>query len=145
MVFFVFFDIFTRACASIGAATTRVLIDLGIGKSAITNWKHGSEPSNRTKKQIADYFGVSVDEFMDGKIGKKQDEPISQDTLREIIAYMRENEKAAAQPSDSLKMMNMFEKLSDKQPAVIRRLCLFVGILHSIFSKHCLLFYSQFY
>jgi transcriptional regulator with XRE-family HTH domain len=64
----VFYDIFIRACEEKGVAPTRVLVDLGISKSAYSNWKDGGDASNKIKKLIADYFGVSVREFLAGQI-----------------------------------------------------------------------------
>ena len=39
-----------------GIAESRVLRELDISHSVISNWKNGSIPSNRTMRQIADYF-----------------------------------------------------------------------------------------
>lgn len=63
-----FYDNYLKICEERGVAPTRVLVDLGISKSAISNWKNGGEPSNRTKKAIADYFGITVRQLMDGEI-----------------------------------------------------------------------------
>jgi transcriptional regulator with XRE-family HTH domain len=66
----VFFDIFERACKENGIAPTRVLVDLGISKSSYGHWKNGGEASNRTRKAIADYFGLTVAELMSGETKK---------------------------------------------------------------------------
>ena len=85
----VFSDIFEAACAEIGVAPTRLLIELGIGKSALSNRKNGSEPSNRTKKQIADHFGVSVSDFMNGEFGIKTPVTSEDDELNEYLDELR--------------------------------------------------------
>lgn len=83
-----FAEIFERACAEVGKAPTALLKEIGIGKSAMSNWKSGHEPSNRTKKQIADYFGVTVSDLMDGKIKKPADNgELSADEKRLISGY----------------------------------------------------------
>ena len=89
-VLFMFSAIFEKLCEEAGIAPTRVLIELGIGKSALSNWKRGSEPSNRTKKQIADYFGVSVSELLAGKTNttKKSEES---DEMAEMLQEFRDN------------------------------------------------------
>lgn len=83
-MFFMFAKIFEAACAEVGKAPTAVLKEIGIGKSAMSNWKSGHKPSNRTKKQIADYFGVTVSELMDGKIKK----PTGNDELSADEKYL---------------------------------------------------------
>lgn len=66
-----FYDYYLDICAKHGVAPTSVLTMLGISKSTIANWKNGSEPSNRTKKALADYFGITVTELMSGEIKEK--------------------------------------------------------------------------
>ena len=61
-----FYDRYLSLCTAQGVAPTTVLSELGISKSAYTGWKSGAEPANRTKKQIADYFGMTVSELMSG-------------------------------------------------------------------------------
>jgi transcriptional regulator with XRE-family HTH domain len=65
-VCFMFFDVFNKLCAEKGISASRALLDLEMGKSSVTRWKNGGEPSNSTMKKIADYFGVSVDHLMTG-------------------------------------------------------------------------------
>ena len=83
-----FAEIFERACAEVGKAPTALLKEVGIGKSAMSNWKAGHQPSNRTKKQLADYFGVTVAEMMEGKIKKPADnDELSADEKTLIEGY----------------------------------------------------------
>lgn len=40
----------------------------GISQTAFSNWKAGrSEPSVDSLKKLADYFGVSIEYFLEGK------------------------------------------------------------------------------
>lgn len=48
-----FYDNYLKICEERGVAPTRVLVDLGISKSAYGHWKNGGEPSNRTKPKTA--------------------------------------------------------------------------------------------
>lgn len=86
-----FIDIYTKNCEEAGVAPTGVLSALGISKSAYSNWKKGGEPSNRTKKQIADYFGVSVNDFMSGKINTApaKAEADDDDEMAELLETIR--------------------------------------------------------
>ena len=44
----------------------RVSIDTGIGRSTFSDWKSGrSKPKLEKLKILADYFGVSVDYFLE--------------------------------------------------------------------------------
>lgn len=51
----------------------RVSLDTGITKSTFSDWKSGrSKPKTDKLKILADYFGVSIEYFMDEKEGGKQ-------------------------------------------------------------------------
>lgn len=87
-----FYDNYLKICEERGVAPTRVLVDLGISKSAISNWKNGGEPSNRTKKAIADYFGITVRQLMSGEIeNAPAPEQSEDDELDEILEEARRN------------------------------------------------------
>lgn len=62
-----FYSNFMSLCAELGVAPSAVLVALGIGKAGLKRWREGTDPSNPIKKKIADYFGISVKELMDGK------------------------------------------------------------------------------
>lgn len=70
-----FYDRYLAICEAHGVAPTTVLTQLKISKGTISNWKAGSEPLNKTKKQIADYFGMSVAELMGEVTPDKPSEP----------------------------------------------------------------------
>ncbi len=53
-----FYDNFIKLCDRFGASPSRVLLDIGMSKSTLTNWKAGGAPFNETKKKIAEYFNV---------------------------------------------------------------------------------------
>lgn len=49
-----------------GVTDYRVSVETGITKSTFTDWKNGrSEPKLDKLKKIAEYFGVSVDYFVE--------------------------------------------------------------------------------
>lgn len=64
-----FYDGFLYWCEVKGISPTRALLNLGYSKSMLTNWKNGSDPLNETKKKIADYFGITVQQLMQGEKG----------------------------------------------------------------------------
>ena len=63
-----FIDNYLRLCEEKGISPTRVLKEIGISHSLYAKWKTGSEPTNRTKKKIADYFGVTTAELANRQI-----------------------------------------------------------------------------
>lgn len=80
-------------CESYGEAPTTVLSNIGISKSAYTGWKRGAEPSNRTKKQVADYFKVTVSEFMNGQTQKEKPVTDNDDRLNDMKKLLIEQVK----------------------------------------------------
>lgn len=60
-----------------------------MSKSTITNWRGGSEPSNPTKKKIADYFGITVRELMEGQKETAPPESGADDELTDILEDAR--------------------------------------------------------
>jgi transcriptional regulator with XRE-family HTH domain len=51
-----------------GVNASRLVTDLGLHVSAVTEWKHGkSKPSTEAIVKIADYFSVTTDYLLTGK------------------------------------------------------------------------------
>lgn len=55
-----FWENFLGLCADKGKSPTAVVLDLGLSRSSVTNWKRGVIPNNVAAKKIANYFGVTV-------------------------------------------------------------------------------------
>ena len=58
-----FYNNFVKLCNSVGKSPSRVVLEIGGTKSAITRWKNGSLPTDATAMKIAEYFGVSIEEL----------------------------------------------------------------------------------
>lgn len=54
-------------CAKKAKSPASVAEELGFSNSATTYWKNGSMPRMGSRKKIADYFGISVEELMGTK------------------------------------------------------------------------------
>ena len=54
-------------CAKNGKSPAVVAEELGFSNSATTCWKNGSLPRMSSRKKIADYFGITVEELMGTK------------------------------------------------------------------------------
>lgn len=87
-----FYDIFVFWCEQKGVSASKVLTDINMGRSSFTNWKNGSEPSNATKKKIADYFGITVKELTSGETEKAPTEEVEADNeMIELLEDVRRN------------------------------------------------------
>lgn len=62
-----FWDNFLAECAKKGKSPAVVAEELGFSNSATTCWKNGSLPRMSSRKKIADYFGITVEELMGTK------------------------------------------------------------------------------
>lgn len=58
-----FYNNFVKLCNKVGKSPSRVVLEIGGTKSAITRWKNGSSPTDATAMKIAEYFGVPVEEL----------------------------------------------------------------------------------
>ena len=79
-----FYDNFEKLCTKIEKNPSTVAEELGFTKSMASHWKGGMVPRVSSRKKIADYFGISVEELM----GTKK-EPAGQgelnDDMKEFI------------------------------------------------------------
>lgn len=79
-----FYDNFEKLCTKIEKNPSTVAEELGFTKSMASHWKGGMIPRVSSRKKIADYFGISVEELM----GTKK-EPAGQgeldDDMKEFI------------------------------------------------------------
>nr|DAH28039.1 MAG TPA: repressor protein [Caudoviricetes sp.] len=62
-----FWENFLVECAKKAKSPATVAEELGFSNSATTYWKNGSMPRMGSRKKIADYFGISVEELMGTK------------------------------------------------------------------------------
>lgn len=72
-----FWDRFVELCTERGKSPTAVVLELGLSRSSVTNWKRGGIPNNVAIKKIADYFCVTINYL----IGKDAEVHISGNTL----------------------------------------------------------------
>lgn len=88
-----FYERLDLLCAERGLTISGLLKELGISPSSASRWKSkGFEPSNSTKKAIADYFGITVRQLMSGEIeNAPAPEQSEDDELEEILEEARRN------------------------------------------------------
>ena len=83
-----FYNNFLKLCNSVGKKPSAVAEEIGLSKSLVTRWKAGKGITDATAQKIADYFGITVAEF----IGERE-----ADKLKKIA----ENENAAWVPNQA--------------------------------------------
>ena len=62
-----FYENFERQCERLGKFPSIVVDELGFDKSTAAKWKKGVVPQIASRKKIADYFGITVEELMGTK------------------------------------------------------------------------------
>ena len=60
-----FYDKFILLCKERNVAPTRVLLDIGLSKSAQNKWAKGAKPGSDAVHKLADYFNISTDYLLD--------------------------------------------------------------------------------
>lgn len=63
-----FWTNFLELCSKYEKKPTNVIMDLGISRGSVTNWKNGATPQNTTLLKIADYFNVPVSYFSESDV-----------------------------------------------------------------------------
>lgn len=98
-----FYENFERQCERLGKFPSIVVEELGFDKSTAAKWKKGVVPQIASRKKIADYFGITVEELMGTKkeptlkseLGYEW--PDVEEAFKNATPEMREAAKAAAQ------------------------------------------------
>lgn len=97
-----FYENFLNLCVKAGKSPSRVVLDIGLKKSAVTRWKNGGLPTDATIKRLADYFGVSFQWL------KSSDGPESCDSPeKEIPSAPEEDEREK-------RLMELLRQLPDE-------------------------------
>lgn len=108
-----FYNNFVRLCNSVGKSPSRVVLDVGGTKSAITRWKNGGHPTDATAMKIAEYFGVSVQELTgEASIGDMLYEAARDHSL---IASPFENKKESTVTMDD----GLSDRMKERQQKLI--------------------------
>ena len=68
-----FWDNFVVECAKKKKSPAAVAEELGFSNSMPTSWKNGSLPRMSSRKKLADYFGITVEELMGTKKRARRD------------------------------------------------------------------------
>ena len=70
------YEVFEQLLQKHGVTPYKVAKEAGVTQTALSNWKSGrSTPSSKTLQKVADYFGVTVDYLMTGRVDAKEKAP----------------------------------------------------------------------
>lgn len=108
-----FYHNFLRLCNEVGKSPSKVILEVGGTKSAITRWKNGSNPTDATAQKIANYFGVPIDVL---KYGLSEQEIAVIDALEKGV--FEDIKKTADQKVDGLRGLG-YDNLTPENKAVI--------------------------
>lgn len=61
-----FWQNFEQLCRERGVSPTAVIQELKMSTGTVTNWRNGAKPTNKGLKKVADYFGVTTEELLNG-------------------------------------------------------------------------------
>lgn len=73
--FIVFYDIYVDLCTQKGVSPSKAAEENGLSRTSVVKWKNGSVPSGATLQKLAQYFGVSLDCFLE-ESSKKEKTPV---------------------------------------------------------------------
>ena len=126
-----FYNNFVRLCNSVGKSPSRVVLDVGGTKSAITRWKNGGHPTDATAMKIAEYFGVSIQDLTgEGTLGDLAYEVCRDQGL--VDSPFEKEKKSSADNSEELLNNEIIERLISLTPAELEKVDAFVqGLLAS--------------
>lgn len=90
-----FWTVFERLCIEAGKTPANVLSEVGLSHGAQTKWRNGAKPNADALIALSEYFGVSVDYLLTGKVCSKQT----------VTLELTANES---------EMLNLFRELSER-------------------------------
>lgn len=84
-----FYNNFEKLCTKIEKNPSTVAEELGFTKSMASHWKRGMVPRVSSRKKIADYFGISVEELMGTKKEPAGQGELDDESMVELTELMR--------------------------------------------------------
>ena len=87
-----FFERFDLLAKQKGSSVNAVAKELGIASGTVTAWKQGSEATQSKIIKIAEYFGVTTDYLLTGRINITTDKPFSIPDVKTVITVDTEKE-----------------------------------------------------
>lgn len=86
-----FWDTFSKLCASRGVKPNTVCREIGLSTATATHWKQGQLPKSDKLQKVADYFDVTTDYLLTGTTTTQNEEAhqLDADLQRIVEKYNR--------------------------------------------------------
>ena len=108
-----FYEKFIALCGDRKVAPSRVAQDIGLGKSAVTRWKKGTNGiTDKNIKMIADYFEVPVSYFTEDEKRTQKNEATSKEMTPREKKIADITARFQAMPEDKLDTIMEFLGIS---------------------------------
>lgn len=97
-----FYNYFIKLCNEKGVKPSRAGEDIDISKTAVNGWKKGRIPTDSNLQLLADYFGVTIEDFWScDDVARNRNKEKSQtttvnDDLAEELQILRDSPKSRA-------------------------------------------------
>lgn len=101
---------FTRLCIERNLYPTRVLQEVGMNKCSYSLWKPTTIPVPYTLNKIADYFGMTTDELLQG-VSAAKETPLLEDLKNDPAKRLLFNATKGATSNEILKAAMLLENL----------------------------------
>jgi len=89
----VFYDQLEKICKEKGMSITPMVVDLGLSKGNIRNWKNGTLPKFETRLKIAEYLNIPIEKLMtEQELASRQESSKMINRLIELIVSKTETD-----------------------------------------------------
>lgn len=94
-----FYTMFIELCNEANKTPSKVAMEIGVSKSAVTRWRCGSLPSDATLQKIAKYFGVSISDLLGAETSSWCDaSAFNEDKSDKLILHRRKIRRQDGRP-----------------------------------------------
>ena len=102
-----FFERFEELCTLKGIKTTPACVEIGISRGLAAKWKKEKteRPDTKTLEKIADYFGMSIEEVLNGESEEKKTATIGDDLSAEELDFIRLYSEADEQKKAAIRIL----------------------------------------
>ena len=88
-----FYDQLEKICKEKGMSITPMVVDLGLSKGNIRNWKNGTLPKFETRLKIAEYLNIPIEKLMtEQELASRQESSKMINRLIELIVSKTETD-----------------------------------------------------
>ncbi|WP_102050203.1 helix-turn-helix domain-containing protein [Pygmaiobacter massiliensis] len=112
-----FFDNYCELCKIKGKSPTGAALEIGLSRSAVSAWRNTTRlPQAAQLQKIADYFGVTIDQLLDGE-QKENHAAKSDEVTFDDFTYALHNQSKELNDANKEKLLDMARMLKLAQDA----------------------------